>query len=130
MSSFFYRIGRRDTAAGIEGAAKPFRRNGAERRNPGKPVFCDAIAKSRPLKNLQRKNPSFPSAILPYRNRVTQARFRVETESASAHFGKKAESDRFFGHKKFKTEKAVPAEFNRRLAGLHREKRDRSAAAL
>lgn len=39
MSSFFYRIGRRDTAAGIEGAAMPFRRNGAERRNPGKPVW-------------------------------------------------------------------------------------------
>ena len=40
--------GHGSTATRIVGAAKPFRRNEAERRNPEKPVFCDCIAKSRP----------------------------------------------------------------------------------
>ena len=35
--------------AGIVGAAQPFRRNGAERRNPGKPLANKSAAKSNPV---------------------------------------------------------------------------------
>jgi len=47
------------TAERIVGAAKPFRRNGAERRNPEKPDFCEAKSRPKEYKKTKLRRGSY-----------------------------------------------------------------------
>jgi len=47
-----------------------FRRNGAERRNPGKPGFCDCIAKSHPKSYTLKADIQLYAVLLSMKNNI------------------------------------------------------------